>query len=290
MKTRATDNENKIRKKYFREPKIYQNDYIDNIYNKKMFRFYQTIKDSSSKSHVILFIFFVEKKEYFLLLGRRENQGDFEDSSCESKSCNDSQSSSQAQSKGGTRRASKRVSKRGSKTAMNAILNAGLTNKRLDKALSLPGRPQVPPALKEKSQAYVMEMESDDEDDDSPYFVKITLDEMFLSHLQMPDIVSGNEVDGKYEEIIQNEIFQQIIQREISMMFGVEEKQEKSKMSNKRVTIERADGDMNLNNIRSGSAAQASAVDSSDSSVQHKEKLDKIKDGTAFENVNGAMN
>lgn len=42
MKTRASDNENKIRKKYYRQPKIYQNDYIDNIYNKKMFRYFHT--------------------------------------------------------------------------------------------------------------------------------------------------------------------------------------------------------------------------------------------------------
>ena len=64
--------------------------------------------------------------------------------------------------------------------------------------------------------------ESEDEDDDSPYFVKITLDEMFLSHLQMPSIVSSNEVEGKYDEIIENSIFKQIIQREVSMMFGTE--------------------------------------------------------------------
>ena len=34
-----------------------------------------------------------------------------------------------------------------------------------------------------KQPVQVLHTESDDEDDDSPYFVKITLDEMFLSHL-----------------------------------------------------------------------------------------------------------
>ena len=38
----------------------------------------------------------------------------------------------------------------------------------------------------------------DDEDDDSPYFVKITLDSWFLSHLQEPSIVSSHEIDGNY--------------------------------------------------------------------------------------------
>lgn len=41
----------------------------------------------------------------------------------------------------------------------------------------------------------------------------------------MPDITCGAEVDGKYEEIIGNQIFQSIIQREISMMFGTGEKE-----------------------------------------------------------------
>lgn len=43
-----------------------------------------------------------------------------------------------------------------------------------------------------------------DEDDDSPYFVKITLDDIFLSHLAMPDIVTSRELDGRYGELIQN--------------------------------------------------------------------------------------
>lgn len=91
MKTRATDNENKIRKKYFRQPKIYQNDYIDMLYLKKKFRYFHTIPDSTSKKHVILFIFFTEKKEFFLLLGRRSNENEFENSSSGSKSsCNGS--------------------------------------------------------------------------------------------------------------------------------------------------------------------------------------------------------
>ena len=43
---------------------------------------------------------------------------------------------------------------------------------------------------------------------------------MFLSHLQMPDIISGADVENRYENIIHNEIFRQIVQREITMMFG----------------------------------------------------------------------
>ena len=64
---------------------------------------------------------------------------------------------------------------------------------------------------KKGSKQQFQDPESEEEDDDSPYFMKITLDEMFLSHLQMPDIVSSSEVEGKYDEIVKNSHFRQII-------------------------------------------------------------------------------
>ena len=40
--------------------------------------------DSTSKSHVILFIFFAEKMEHFLLVGRREKEKENDNSSSDS--------------------------------------------------------------------------------------------------------------------------------------------------------------------------------------------------------------
>ena len=62
----------------------------------------------------------------------------------------------------------------------------------------------------------------EEEDDDSPYFVKITLDSWFLSHLDEPDLVEATEIDGQYELLMANKAFNEIIRREIDMMFGVE--------------------------------------------------------------------
>ena len=158
-----------------------------------------------------------------------------------------------------------------------------------------------------------MELESDDEDDDSPYFVKITLDDQFLSHLQMPEITSGNEVEGKYDEIIQNEIFRQIIQREISMMFGIEmkpeEKLENNSRDSKRITIEKLEDDVlqniaTYNNnqddvikedskeeddyliVQSDTQMIRQSIDSQNSEFKHQALIAKIKDGTVFENDN----
>ena len=75
---------------------------------------------------------------------------------------------------------------------------------------------------KGKNVAANIDIESED-DDDSPYFVKITLDEVFLSHLEMPDIVSSNELEGRFRDLVENSVFKHIIQREISMMFGAPE-------------------------------------------------------------------
>jgi hypothetical protein len=67
----------------------------------------------------------------------------------------------------------------------------------------------------------------EEEDDDSPYFVKITLDSWFLSHLDEPDLVEATEIEGQYELLMANKGFNEIIRREIDMMFGVE-KQKKA--------------------------------------------------------------
>lgn len=61
-------------------------------------------------------------------------------------------------------------------------------------------------------------------DDDSPYFVKITLDSWFLSHLEEPALVESSEVPSNTDVLLQNKVFKEIIQREFEMMFGIEKK------------------------------------------------------------------
>lgn len=66
----------------------------------------------------------------------------------------------------------------------------------------------------------------EDEDDDSPYFVKILLDAKFLVHLEEPRITEGNEIkdNNGYETLMDNSVFTEIIRRELEMMFGRNEK------------------------------------------------------------------
>jgi hypothetical protein len=73
------------------------------------------------------------------------------------------------------------------------------------------------------------ENSNDEEDDDSPYFVKITLDNDFLNHLEDPGLHDSNEIVGQYDVIMKNSNFKEIIRRELDMMFGVE-KPKKSAM------------------------------------------------------------
>lgn len=47
----------------------------------------------------------------------------------------------------------------------------------------------------------------------------------------MPDIISGADVENRYENIIHNEIFRQIVQREITMMFGEGDNESDSSVS-----------------------------------------------------------
>ena len=70
---------------------------------------------------------------------------------------------------------------------------------------------------------------SEEEDDDSPYFVKITLDSKFLAHLEEPSLTEGQEIKHMhgYETLLANDVFKEIIRRELDMMFGSGDKQSK---------------------------------------------------------------
>ena len=65
------------------------------------------------------------------------------------------------------------------------------------------------------------EVQSED-DDDSPYFVIITLDEQFMKIIN-PEINEDEDDPGiiDHELLIKNEIFLDIIRTEITMMFGL---------------------------------------------------------------------
>jgi Zn-dependent oligopeptidase len=60
-------------------------------------------------------------------------------------------------------------------------------------------------------------------DDDSPYFVKINLNQQFLSHLDEPSIVDSHELMGpphRCHIIMQNRVFKEIVQTEAHNMFN----------------------------------------------------------------------
>ena len=61
------------------------------------------------------------------------------------------------------------------------------------------------------------------DDDDSPYFLKITVDEVFLSQLEEPMIVSAKELLGPpnlCDSLLSNKIFQGIVKQEIEMFYS----------------------------------------------------------------------
>ena len=81
-------------------------------------------------------------------------------------------------------------------------------------------------------------LSQDEEDDDSPYFVKITLDPKFLAHLEEPSLTGCQEIKKKrevhdattgemrsvsgYDTLLDHVRFKEIIQRELEMMFPPE--------------------------------------------------------------------
>ena len=167
MKNRISEKDNKtIKKKYHRQPKIYQNNYIIELQNKRKIKENITMRDDINPDFNVLYLFFEEKSEHFILLGREERD-EKEDGS---------------------------GSKSGSEQS-NKVSEQIIDSERESK---------------------------EEEDDDSPYFVKITLDSWFLSHLDEPDLVEASEIDGSYELLMQNKAFNEIIRREIDMMFGIE--------------------------------------------------------------------
>lgn len=89
-------------------------------------------------------------------------------------------------------------------------------------------------------------MQSED-DDDSPYFVIIALDEQFMKIIN-PEMNEDEDDPGiiDHELLIKNEIFLDIIKTEITMMFGLckdaESEGRKDKMAIQEHSSKKSDG------------------------------------------------
>jgi hypothetical protein len=75
MKDRITESKHKsTKRKYIRQPKIYQNHYIDELMNNFDHTLYDKVDELiCSTDYTIHFLFLKEKREQFLMLGRSEN-------------------------------------------------------------------------------------------------------------------------------------------------------------------------------------------------------------------------
>ena len=61
-----------------------------------------------------------------------------------------------------------------------------------------------------------------EKDDDSPYFVKIVIDTLFLSHLEDPNLIDPLEIIDEPERcqvLMENQIFIDIVTKEVQAMF-----------------------------------------------------------------------
>ena len=75
MKTRESEkNQQTTKRKYFRQPKIYQQEFYDELWSQGKVKEYYEEVDEVNPEYEILYLFFVEKHEVFLLLGRRERE------------------------------------------------------------------------------------------------------------------------------------------------------------------------------------------------------------------------
>lgn len=64
----------------------------------------------------------------------------------------------------------------------------------------------------------------EDKDNDSAYFVKITVNSQFLAHMDDPRIVEVQELKGKFNILIENPVFIDIVRREVELNLGVHQK------------------------------------------------------------------
>ena len=146
--------------KYFRQPKIYQNDYIVEIQQRQQMIDLKTWPDPGDPGQKCLVLFFSVRNQVYMLLGREED---------------DDEKRSHSQVGGDSGSALDRMSRTSSQLANQ---------------------------MKEQ-------------DDDSPYFVKITLDSRFLSYLEEPGLVEPSEIPGRTDILVENDVFKDIVRNEV---------------------------------------------------------------------------
>ena len=119
------------KRKYFRQPKVYQNNYVNGLHDQNLVIEFHEEEEGQEQDHSynLLYLFFKEQDQVFLLLGREKMKAE----SRPSKSSHQEKSEKQTHSE---------ISNTSSK-----FINAS------------------------------------EKDDDSPYFVKVNLDDEFLSYL-----------------------------------------------------------------------------------------------------------
>ena len=72
------------------------------------------------------------------------------------------------------------------------------------------------------SEASSQKLHMAEKDDDSPYFVKIVIDTLFLSHLEDPNLIDPLEIIDEPERcqvLMENQIFIDIVTKEVQAMF-----------------------------------------------------------------------
>ena len=127
---------------------MYQNEYIEELHEKGAIKHFQADREEYDAKHCIVYLFFSEKREYFLLLGRGESK-DFIHEDADDSSCSEHRNHEQ------------------DGRMLKGKYQSGVTD------------------LSDMDEIIDSENEQDEEaDNDSPYRVKITLDQLFLSYLE----------------------------------------------------------------------------------------------------------
>ena len=170
---------------------------IQHYYATKV-KYTEVMPDFISDEYEILLLFFTEKYQMQLLIGRQRIDENLPTE-------NDGDGAIEEQSEGDQ-------SSEGKKG----------TYKRYNK----PSSNEADKSLMATLEAYFGVMVYDeDKDNDSPYFVKITINQQFLMYMEDPRIVEVQELKGQFKLLTENPVFIDIVRREVELNLGVHQKQ-----------------------------------------------------------------
>lgn len=147
---------------------------------KDSIKYFQAIKEPHDPEFCILYLFFAEKREYYLLLGRGESKDFLDEEVSDELECSGFHE--------------------GEKSGNQGFKTTICTQDHdQDKTLS------------NEQHDFLQDSDVDDAeeaDNDSPYRVKITLDQLFLSYLEDSYIMRGVELKDRYKDVLANIHFQ----------------------------------------------------------------------------------